>query len=62
MKIHGLRIVYTNLRSLCNKRMELEYILLEENANLAVVTETWFSSDKELKFPGYDGSSVQESS
>ena len=55
VKIHDFNIVYTNSRSLCNKSMELEYIISEEKANLIVVTETWFSSDKELKIYGYVG-------
>ena len=35
--------------------MELEHILLEEKANLAIITETWFNSDEKLKISGYDG-------
>ena len=54
-KINNLRVVYTNSRSLCSKRVEFEPIILEEKANLVAVTETWFNADKELKLTGYDG-------
>lgn len=54
-KLHYLRLVYANCRSLNNKVMELEHTIVEESAKLVSVTETWFIPGNELKIVGYDG-------
>ena len=38
---HGLRILYTNARSIVNKIQELKLHVLDTNPDMITITETW---------------------
>ena len=54
-KFYNPRIVYTSCHSLRKKLVEFDHSIIEEEANLVAVTETWFSPGNEMDIPGYDG-------
>ena len=52
----GLRILYTNARSLVNKVTELKLYVLDTNPDVIAITETWTHSsisDNYLSIPNY---------
>ena len=53
---HGLRILYTNARSIVNKIQELKLHVLDTNPDMITITETWTHSaisNDYLSIPDY---------
>ena len=58
-KFSNLRIAYTLCRSLRKKLVEFGHSIIEKEANLVAVAETWFSSGNEMNIPVTMGIRVQ---